>query len=84
MIGRFAKKESVDYTDVPTSLRPYWDTVFLDDESYAKLNGGGRAYQSLGVGSEGCVVLVRPDGHVGALAPLDDAEGLRKFASLAA
>jgi hypothetical protein len=76
---RLAKKESADYTDVPLSLRPYWDTVFLDDVAYAEHDGGGRAYQSLVVGPEGCVVLVRPDGHVAALAPLDDIEGLKKI-----
>ncbi|CAE6447934.1 unnamed protein product [Rhizoctonia solani] len=65
-----AKKETASYTDVPESLRPYWDTVFLDDIAYARQEGGGKAYESFGVGPEGCMALVRPDGHVAALAPL--------------
>ncbi|KAG8684788.1 hypothetical protein FRC11_011597, partial [Ceratobasidium sp. 423] len=63
-----AKKENATYTEVPKSLRPYWDTAFLDDVAHAEKDGGGRAYHSFGVGAEGCLVLVRPDGHVAALA----------------
>ncbi|KAF8754572.1 MATE efflux family protein [Rhizoctonia solani] len=37
------KKENGNYTDVPDILRPYWDTVFLDDISYAEHEGGGKA-----------------------------------------
>lgn len=77
-----AKKESADYTDVPALLRPHWDTVFIDDVAYTPQDGGGRAYQSLQVGPEGCLVLVRPDGHVAALAPLDGVEALSKFFSV--
>ncbi|CCO37953.1 hypothetical protein BN14_12113 [Rhizoctonia solani AG-1 IB] len=71
------KKETGSYTDVPESLRPYWDTVFLDDISYAEFEGGGKAYQSFGVGPEGCLVLIRPDGHVAALASLEEAQILQ-------
>ncbi|KAH7338233.1 FAD binding domain-containing protein [Rhizoctonia solani] len=72
-----AKKENATYTDIPSSLRPYWDTVFIDDIAFADKDGGGRAYQSFGVGPEGCLVLVRPDGHVAALAPLEAVEALQ-------
>ncbi|KAF8747524.1 MATE efflux family protein, partial [Rhizoctonia solani] len=71
------KKENGNYTDVPDTLRPYWDTVFLDDISYAEHEGGGKAYQSFGVGPEGCLVLVRPDGHVAALASLEESQILQ-------
>lgn len=74
-----AKKESADYTDVPESLRPHWDTVFIDDVAFAPQDGGGVAYQSLEVGPEGCLVLVRPDGHVAALAPLSGVEMLERL-----
>ncbi|KAJ1303080.1 hypothetical protein OPQ81_011281 [Rhizoctonia solani] len=77
-----AKKESAAYTDVPKLLRPHWDTVFLDDVAYAEKDGGGKAYQSFGVGSEGCLVLVRPDGHVAALSPLEDVETLQALSSV--
>ncbi|CAE6482403.1 unnamed protein product [Rhizoctonia solani] len=55
------KKENGNYTDVPDILRPYWDTVFLDDISYAEHEGGGKAYQSFGVGPEVSAVSL---GHV--------------------
>ncbi|CAE6504886.1 unnamed protein product [Rhizoctonia solani] len=77
-----AKKENATYTDIPSSLRPYWDTVFIDDVAFAEKEGGGRVYQSFGVGSEGCLVLVRPDGHVAALAPLEAVEALQALSSV--
>ncbi|CAE6445491.1 unnamed protein product [Rhizoctonia solani] len=76
------KKENGTYTDVPESLRPYWDTVFLDDISYAEHEGGGKVYQSFGVGPEGCLVLIRPDGHVSALAPLEETQILQALCSV--
>lgn len=76
---RLGKKESADYTDVPESLRPHWDTVFVDDVAFAPQDGGGKAYRSLKVGPEGCLVLVRPDGHVAALAPLGGMDALKRF-----
>ncbi|CAE6464650.1 hypothetical protein ACGC1H_006039 [Rhizoctonia solani] len=72
-----AKKENANYTDVPKSLRPYWDTVFVDDVAYGEKEEGGRAYQSFGVGPEGCLALVRPDGHVATLGSLEPVEALR-------
>ncbi|EUC60295.1 phenol 2-monooxygenase [Rhizoctonia solani AG-3 Rhs1AP] len=72
-----AKKENANYTDVPKSLRPYWDTVFIDDAAFSEKDGGGRAYQSFGVGPEGCLALVRPDGHVAALGSLEPVEALQ-------
>ncbi|CAE6507186.1 unnamed protein product [Rhizoctonia solani] len=77
-----AKKENATYTDIPKSLRPYWDTVFLDDVAHAEKDGGGRAYQSFGVGPEGCLILVRPDGHVASLAPLEVVEALHALSSV--
>ncbi|KAH7338252.1 thioredoxin-like protein [Rhizoctonia solani] len=77
-----AKKEDATYTDVPSSLRPYWDTVFLDDVAFTERDGGGRAYQSFGVGPEGCLVLVRPDGHVAVLASLEAVEVLQALSSV--
>ncbi|CAE6394567.1 unnamed protein product [Rhizoctonia solani] len=71
-----AKKEDANYTDVPKSLCTHWDTVFIDDVAYAEKDGGGMAYQSFGVGPEGCLALVRPDGHVAALASLEVTEAL--------
>lgn len=37
-------------------------------------------YKSYGVGDEGCVVVVRPDGYVGTVVPLETAmEELNKY-----
>ncbi|EUC60300.1 phenol hydroxylase, carboxy-terminal dimerization domain protein, partial [Rhizoctonia solani AG-3 Rhs1AP] len=72
-----AEKEDANYTGVPKSLRPYWDTVFIDDVAFSEKDGGGRAYQSFGVGPEGCLALVRPDGHVAALGSLEPVEALQ-------
>jgi phenol 2-monooxygenase len=76
---RQAKKETCSYLDVPRSLRPHWDTVFIDDVAYLERDGGGNAYRSFGVSSTGCLVLVRPDGHVSGLAPLDGVRDLNKL-----
>lgn len=44
--------------------------VFVDDTDPAG-SFGGEGYSYYGVGSEGALVVVRPDGYVGAIAPLD-------------
>ncbi|CAE6409979.1 unnamed protein product [Rhizoctonia solani] len=77
-----AKKENASYTDIPRSLRSHWDTVFLDDVAYAESSGGGRAYQSFDVGPEGCLAIVRPDGHVSALSSLETAEALQALSGV--
>ncbi|KAG9091521.1 hypothetical protein FRC06_000538 [Ceratobasidium sp. 370] len=74
-----AKKETCQYTDVPKEARSHWDTVFVDDIAYAAVDGGGTTYQSFGIGSEGCVVVVRPDGHVAMVVPFDGADDVRGF-----
>ncbi|KAG8742962.1 hypothetical protein FRC10_000584 [Ceratobasidium sp. 414] len=74
-----AKKETCEYTDVPEGARSHWDTVFVDDVAYAAVDGGGTAYQSFGIGAEGCAVLVRPDGHVAMVASLDGAGDVKGF-----
>ncbi|KAG8742960.1 hypothetical protein FRC10_000582 [Ceratobasidium sp. 414] len=74
-----AKKETCQYTDAPEGARSHWDTVFIDDVAYAAVDGGGTAYQSFGIGAEGCAVLVRPDGHVAMAASLDGAGDVKGF-----
>ncbi|KAF8600135.1 hypothetical protein BDV93DRAFT_448146 [Ceratobasidium sp. AG-I] len=74
-----SKKESSEYTDTPKKLRSHWDTVFMDDVALNETSGGGTAYRAFGIGPEGCVVVVRPDGHVAAIAPLDGVEMLKQF-----
>lgn len=52
--------------------------VFLDDTDASGSFGGG-GYSYYGVGPEGALVAVRPDGYVGAIAPLDHVGGLDAY-----
>ncbi|KAI1205331.1 putative phenol 2-monooxygenase [Annulohypoxylon truncatum] len=71
--------------DFPEVLHPFdphtgwdYDKVFVDDESYHE--GFGDAYANYGVDKErGCVVVARPDQHVGWIGELEDFEGLQKY-----
>jgi len=66
------RKEVVNYLDVPALLRPHWSKVFVDDVSIA-FNTGGKAYSTYGIDrSAGAIVVVRPDGYVGVVAPVED------------
>ncbi|KAF9648655.1 hypothetical protein BDM02DRAFT_3155659 [Thelephora ganbajun] len=73
------RKEVVNYLDVPAFLRPHWTKVFVDDVSIA-LNAGGRAYSTYGIDrNAGATVVVRPDGYVGIVAPLEDVGVLNTY-----
>lgn len=61
----------------PMSFRTH--RVLLDDSS-AKKPIGGDMYKNYGIGDEGAVVVVRPDGYVGTVVPLEGAmEELNKY-----
>ncbi|ETW78714.1 hypothetical protein HETIRDRAFT_459911 [Heterobasidion irregulare TC 32-1] len=64
------KKEEGSHFDVPEILR-----VLLDDTDVTNKKGG-KVYETYGVGPEGAVVVVRPDGYVGTVAPLDQVKTL--------
>lgn len=51
----------------------------MDDVAYTASDGGGTAYQSLGISSEGCAVVIRPDGHVTMVVGLDGGEKVKKL-----
>jgi len=68
-------KETCNYTDVPATLRRHWSKVFVDDVSIAG-DVGGKAYETYGISPEGAVVVVRPDGYIGAIASLTTAAGV--------
>ncbi|TFK48390.1 hypothetical protein OE88DRAFT_1664163 [Heliocybe sulcata] len=72
------RKEDVNYTDVPAVLRPHWSKVVLDDVDVTGKIGGG-IYETYGVGPEGAVVVVRPDGYVGVVTPLEDVGSLERY-----
>ena len=40
---------------------------------------GGTAYQSYGISPAGALVVVRPDGYVGMIAPLDGVKVLEEY-----
>jgi len=65
------KKESVSYLDVPPLFRSQWSKVYVDDVDSASAQGG-KAYYSYGIDpSTGAIVVVRPDGYIAAVAPLE-------------
>ncbi|CAE7114877.1 unnamed protein product [Rhizoctonia solani] len=69
-------KTTGDYTDIPTTLRTHWSKVFMDDVSVAPRLGGGQLYESYGIGSDGCIAVVRPDGYIGTIVPLEGVDEL--------
>lgn len=52
--------------------------MYIDDVEVRGLNGG-KAYESFGVGPEGAVVVVRPDGYIGTILRLEDVQGLADY-----
>ncbi|PAV19767.1 hypothetical protein PNOK_0470100 [Pyrrhoderma noxium] len=74
------KKDTVEYTIVPSVLRPHWNKVFVDDKTVAKTEGG-TAYQSFGISSDGAIVVVRPDGYIGMVAELDGVKDINNYFS---
>jgi len=73
------KKEEVDYTDLPKVFRPHWSKVLLDDtDMFNRTPGGG--YERYGVDPEqGAVMVVRPDGYVGIVAPYENVKDLDAY-----
>ncbi|KAH8091642.1 FAD binding domain-containing protein [Cristinia sonorae] len=76
-----AKKEAVNYTDLPEVLRPHWSHVLLDDtDMYARSGGGG--YERYGIDPvRGAVVVVRPDGYVGIVSSFEDVKDIYDYFS---
>lgn len=50
----------------------------LDDEDMYKRAGGG-GYKTYGIGPDGAIAVVRPDGYVGTVAPLQDLSYLDSY-----
>ncbi|KAH7915247.1 FAD binding domain-containing protein [Hygrophoropsis aurantiaca] len=64
------RKEEVDFLQFPALLRPHWSKVLIDDTDVTG-SLGGQGYAYYGVGNAGAVVVVRPDGYVGTITPLE-------------
>jgi phenol 2-monooxygenase len=71
-----AKK--LPYGAVPKDLWTHWSQVFVDETSIAD-PGAGICYETFGVGSEGAIVVVRPDNHVGSVHRLDETAELEQY-----
>ncbi|KAG6829067.1 hypothetical protein H0H92_005841 [Tricholoma furcatifolium] len=68
--------DNVNYTDFHSLFRSHWSKVYIDGQVRAS---GGDAYIKYGVASTGAVVVVRPDGYVGAMAPFDKLDDLNRY-----
>ncbi|THU89176.1 hypothetical protein K435DRAFT_969217 [Dendrothele bispora CBS 962.96] len=66
------------YTDVPESLWTHWTKVFIDDVDITG-EQGGKAYENFGIGPEGAVVIVRPDGYVGLVTTLHGVQEIFEY-----
>ncbi|KAG6336454.1 hypothetical protein ID866_2625, partial [Astraeus odoratus] len=62
-------KNNFNFMTIPELFRPHWSKVLLDDTDVTGSKGGG-AYERFGICPEGVtLVVVRPDGYVGMIAP---------------
>ncbi|EGO22562.1 hypothetical protein SERLADRAFT_362748 [Serpula lacrymans var. lacrymans S7.9] len=72
------KKELVNIMDLPKLFRLHWSQVFVDDLDVTR-SKGGQGYSAFGIDpSQVTLVVVRPDGVVGMVAPsesIDDVNG---------
>jgi len=74
-------KNTVNYLEVPSVLRPHWSKVLLDDTDVTGTRGG-RIHERYGISrSAGALIVVRPDGYIGTIAPLDELTTLDAYFS---
>ena len=82
-----APRQEMELLDLHEIFHPFderrgWDyeKVFVDDQSYHE--GHGEAYKNYGVDKErGCVVIARPDQHVGWIGEMEDMEAVDRYFS---
>ncbi|TFK71665.1 hypothetical protein BDN72DRAFT_427817 [Pluteus cervinus] len=65
------KKEDFDLNNLPRLLRYHWSKVLLDDTN-TDLNSKqeSKVAHDFGISPAGAIVVVRPDGYIGTIAPL--------------
>ncbi|KAH9927961.1 FAD binding domain-containing protein [Epithele typhae] len=74
-----AKLEEHEYLDFPQFFREDWKKVLSDDVNVAMGYGGG-GYEHCGIDPhKGAIVVVRPDGYVSQIAPLDGVAILDRY-----
>ena len=79
-----APRLGVELLDLHEIYHPYdpekgwdYDKVFVDDISYHEEHG--EAYKNYGVNKDrGCVVIARPDQHVGWIGALEDVHDMHR------
>ncbi|EGN91817.1 hypothetical protein SERLA73DRAFT_118141 [Serpula lacrymans var. lacrymans S7.3] len=73
------KKDDVNFLCLPALLRSHWSKVFVDDTDVTG-SKGGHAYLRFGIDPT-CVtlVVVRPDGYVGMIAPSHSFEDVNGY-----
>ncbi|KAM5541473.1 hypothetical protein V8D89_005027 [Ganoderma adspersum] len=73
------KKDRVGYLDFPEFFRSHYSKALLDDEDMHGRSGGG-GYAKYGIDERaGAIVVVRPDGYIGTVAPLDGVPFLNAY-----
>jgi len=75
-----ATKAAVRYNDLPKFLWSHWSKVLIDDKDVKGVQGGD-GYKNYGVSPDGAIIVVRPDGYVGMVAPLDQVTEIEKYFS---
>ncbi|KAJ7573876.1 FAD binding domain-containing protein [Mycena floridula] len=74
-----AQKGQVYYKDMPNLLKQNWTKVLIDDMD-ASQRQGGDGYSSFGIDPQGILsVVVRPDGYIGAMAPLAQVTDIKAY-----
>ncbi|KIK79749.1 hypothetical protein PAXRUDRAFT_36365 [Paxillus rubicundulus Ve08.2h10] len=73
------KKDDINYLNVPALFRPHWSKVLLDDTDVTGTKGGN-AYDRFGIDTKDVIIVViRPDGYVGTIAPSTALEDLDEY-----
>ncbi|PIL30439.1 hypothetical protein GSI_07626 [Ganoderma sinense ZZ0214-1] len=74
-----AKKDAVSFFDFPEFFRWHWTKALPDDKDMHGRSGGG-GYAKFGIDENaGAIVVVRPDGYIGTIAPLEDVAFLNAY-----
>ncbi|KAN0109116.1 FAD binding domain containing protein [Russula decolorans] len=72
-------KNTTNYLELPSVLRPHWSKVLLDDTDITGTRGG-KIHERYGINrSAGALIIVRPDGYVSTIAPLDELAALDAY-----
>ncbi|KAF5373285.1 hypothetical protein D9615_007378 [Tricholomella constricta] len=73
-----SEKDIVRVADLPELFQTHWTKVFVD---HKEVNGsrGGNAYANFGIKGTGAVVIIRPDGYVGTIAPFEHVADLNAY-----